>query len=131
MDKLLTLFLRYWKEVHNFALMRVIYNRFIPFRGFYAINLFGLVFARREQGRMSALEANHEYIHTLQQRELLFVFFYVLYLLEWLFLLIQYRSSRKAYFMISFELEAYRHQEDLEYRKHRRHFAWAKEKKTH
>lgn len=104
--------------------MRVIYNRFIPFRGFYAINLFGIVFARRDKGRMSPIDANHEYIHTLQQRELLFVFFFIFYVVEWCYWLVRLRHSRQAYYHISFEREAYSHQSDLAYRQHRQHFAW-------
>ena len=46
-----------------------------------AINLFGLVLSRYE---LNATETNHEYIHSLQQRELLWIFFYLFYGLEWL-----------------------------------------------
>ena len=108
--------------------MRVIYNRFIPLRGFLAINLFGLVFVRRQAGTLSPVTANHEYIHTLQQRELLYLFFYPLYVLEWLFWLLILRHPHRAYVRISFEREAYAHQSDLHYAARRRHFAcWRKD----
>lgn len=103
--------------------MRVIYNRFIPFGSYYGINLFGVVFARKECGVLSPTDLNHEYIHTQQQRELLFLFFYLFYLLEWIFWLIRLRSFSRAYQRISFEREAYAHERDLDYRHKRKHYA--------
>ena len=69
---------------------------------------------------------NHERIHTAQQRELLFVPFYIIYVLEWLFRLIQYRNRNKAYLNISFEREAYKNGKNLEYLRSRKLFAWLK-----
>ena len=104
--------------------MLIITNRFIPFGRYYAINLFGVVFVRRGRGHMSPVMRNHEYIHTLQQREMLYVGFYVWYVLEWLLLLLKYRHPHTAYRHIRFEREAYARQHDLDYRHHRRHYAW-------
>jgi len=102
--------------------MRVILNKLLPFgRGMLAINLFGIILAKRPLDRV---ESNHEYIHTLQQRELLFVGFYLLYVLEWIFRLCQHRNFLRAYFAISFEREAYANQKLLDYRKTRSLFAW-------
>ena len=86
---------------------------------FLAICLFGFVFTVRP---LSATEYNHERIHAAQQRELLYVPFFVWYVLEWLVLVVKYRDRMKAYYHIRFEREAYNHQEDMEYLKHRRHF---------
>jgi len=86
-----------------------------------AINLFGVVFSKRP---LTRVEENHEYIHTLQQRELLYLGFYLLYLLEWLFKMMRYRNFLKAYFSLSFEREAYDNQSLLNYRKKRRLWAW-------
>ncbi|MDY4626869.1 MAG: hypothetical protein SO442_09785, partial [Prevotella sp.] len=87
--------------------------------GFYAINIFGIIFSVQE---LNAEELNHERIHTAQQRELLYVGFYVWYALEWLCLLIKYRNGIKAYFNFRFEKEAYRHQNNLLYLKFRKHY---------
>lgn len=46
--------------------MKVIYNSLIPFKGFSAINLFGIVFARKEYKELSQRVLNHEAIHTAQ-----------------------------------------------------------------
>ncbi|MBO4612312.1 MAG: hypothetical protein J5671_03980 [Bacteroidaceae bacterium] len=86
---------------------------------FLAICLFGFVFTVRP---LTATEYNHERIHAAQQRELLYVPFFVWYVLEWLVLVVKYRDRMKAYYHIRFEREAYNHQEDMEYLKHRRHF---------
>lgn len=104
--------------------MKIIYNRFIPFKGFSAINLFGFVFARKEYAPLSARTINHEAIHTAQIKELLYIFFYILYVLEWLFRLVQYRSRRKAYRNISFEREAYENEHNTDYVKERRYFSF-------
>lgn len=86
--------------------MKIIRNRFIPFKGFTAINLFGVLFARPE-ANISETVINHEKIHTAQMKELGYVFFYILYLLEWLY---QLSKPGNAYRNISFEREAYTYQ---------------------
>lgn len=90
--------------------------------GFIAINLFGLIFATR---KLSREEINHELIHSAQQRELLYVGFYLWYVTEWCCLLLKYRNSLKAYYHIRFEKEAYRHEHDLDYLSHRRHYRYS------
>lgn len=63
--------------------MKVVYNDWIPFRGFKCINLFGILFVRRGC-YMSERDFNHEAIHTAQMKEMLYVGFYLWYLVEWL-----------------------------------------------
>ena len=101
--------------------MRIIYNNFIPFKGFRAINLFGVIFAREECRPITPYCINHERIHTAQMKELGFVGFYALYLLEWVYRLIFH--TKTAYRGISFEVEAYNHQHDYTYLKNRKRFA--------
>ena len=104
--------------------MKIIHNKWIPFgRGMYAINLFGIIFTKQH---LTRIDVNHEYIHTLQQRELLFVFFYLLYVTEWIVRVIQTRSLIKGYLRICFEREAYENQRQLDYRETRKFFAWRK-----
>lgn len=64
--------------------MKVIYNSLIPFKGFSAINLFGIVFARKEYKELSRRTLNHEAIHAAQMKEMLYIGFYIWYLSEWL-----------------------------------------------
>ena len=102
--------------------MKVVHNRYIPFgRNFLAVNIFGVIFSK---AKLSRVNLNHEYIHTLQQREMLFVFFYLWYVLEYLVRLLQCRSFMKAYYLISFEREAYMNQKNLAYKQIRRHYDW-------
>ena len=101
--------------------MKVIYNRLLPPKGFKAINLFGVVLVRKGC-RMTAADLNHEAIHTAQMRELLYVPFYVLYVLEWLWQLPRYPKRHEAYRNISFEREAYAHQAEPDYLKTRPKF---------
>jgi hypothetical protein len=110
--------------------MKVIENNIIPFKGFLAINLFGVVFVRKDLWhRYTAWyqrwTLNHEAIHTAQQKELLYVFFYFLYFLEWIFRLVT--SPKTAYRSISFEREAFAHEADEDYLTNRKPFAqWRK-----
>lgn len=95
---------------------KVIYNNIIPVNGFYAINLFGIIFVRKGLGKISKTTVNHEDIHTAQMKELYYIGFYVLYFLEWIYRLIKHGTKNKeAYYNISFEAEAYDNQYDYKY----------------
>lgn len=75
--------------------------------------------------KLSVSAMNHEYIHTEQMKELWYVGFYILYILEWLYRLVFH--AKTAYKGISFEREAYQHEKDLDYLKTRKRFAqWDK-----
>ncbi len=67
---------------------------------------------------------NHEKIHIEQQQELLIVFFYIIYLIEFIRGIIIYEDVNKAYKRISFEREAYAKQGNQNYLKKRERFAW-------
>lgn len=104
----------------------IVVNNCIPVKGFVAMNLFGVLFIRRDEwlkesdgARMGTI--NHENIHTAQMRELLYVPFYLLYLLEWLYRLLFH--TKTAYRGISFEKEAYANQTDINYLATRKHYA--------
>lgn len=100
--------------------MRIIYNKWLPFKGFRAINLFGVCFVREGEA-MPPHSINHEKIHSAQMRELWYIGFYILYLIEWIYRL--FCHTRTAYRGISFEVEAYEHQYDNDYSENREKFA--------
>ena len=104
--------------------MKIIYNRHFPFGSFLATNVYGIIFCRSDKGRLSEVDKNHEYIHTRQQREMLFLGFTLWYCIEWLWRYAKCRNGMKAYYDLYFEREAYQMERDLEYRHHRKHFAW-------
>lgn len=99
---------------------KIIYNNLIPFKGFTAITLFPFIFARKEYEPLGMITIIHENIHLKQQIELLVVFFYLWYGIEWLVRLIQYKDSHEAYRNISFEREEY----DDEYLGVRKSYEW-------
>lgn len=101
--------------------MKVIINNWIPFKGFKAINLFSLVFAREDLDKQTL---RHEQIHTYQMKEMLYVFFYIWYGVEWLVRKLFMKGN--PYKNMGFEKEAYKHQDDLGYKKARKHFKWFK-----
>ena len=103
-----------------FATLKIIRTQILPFKGFTAINLLGVLFVHPGVYLSEEL-MNHERIHSAQQREMLFVGFYLAYLFEWL---VRLPMRGNAYRNISFEREAYANQRNLNYLRHRRHYAW-------
>ena len=89
---------------------------------FCAITLFGIVFTRDKTWLTPEMH-NHERIHCRQQLEWLYVPFFLLYVIEWVWLLLKYRDRHKAYLSISFEREAYSRQDDMNYLSGRRPYA--------
>lgn len=110
--------------------MKIVVNKVIPFKGFKAMNLFGVLFVREEcKNRVDEITINHETIHSLQMKELLYVPFYLIYLLEYFVKIFWYWNLSKAYRNISFEKEAYRFEKDMGYTSERVPFAQWKLKK--
>jgi hypothetical protein len=102
--------------------MRTIQNKFIPFKGYSAIMLFGFLLTR-DKRKVTERTIRHESIHARQMWELLVVGFYVWYFIEWM---IRLFMKGNAYRNTSFEREAYTNQDDTEYLKTRRLFAFLK-----
>jgi exonuclease III len=91
-----------------------------------AMALCFVIVARRGEA-LSWRTRNHEYLHLHQQREMLFLPFFLWYGIEFLVRLIQYRNWVDAYRNISFEREAYTWEDDFRYLTlHRQPFGWAK-----
>ena len=104
----------------------IIQNSNIPkylsiFITIYAITLFPFIISRDE---MSDVTIRHECIHIEQQRELLVIFFYVLYVWYWLRGKMSGMTNDEAYMNIPFEQEAYRKMYDENYLETREKHAW-------
>jgi hypothetical protein len=97
--------------------MRIVYNNFIPFKGFSAMAFFGYIFARKEYAPLSDKTINHESIHAEQAKECGgWVLFYLKYLWFWI--------KYFGYSDIPFEKEAYQNDDDMTYLDHRDKKAW-------
>ena len=79
------------------------------------ITLFPFIILRRKDFKTNKILVNHEKIHIRQQLELLIVFFYVWYVVEYYYWYIKLKNKDLAYKSISFEREAYAMEEDLNY----------------
>lgn len=124
-------------------------NKYIPWQGYRAIFLFGILFVKGD-AKINEVTMNHESVHSKQYVEtgissLLLLFplvfnglwwlwllisvfaFYILYVTEWLIKCPMYKfDMNKAYKNISFEREAYGNEKNLNYVKERKLFAWVK-----
>ena len=114
--------------------MKIIYNKFIPFGGYDAMNICGFLFVNEKNVTHYDDEdfqrmVRHESIHSAQIFEMLIIFFYIWYCIEWFIKLFKYGDSDEdgrgdAYHNISFEREAYDNQDNLDYLKNRKRFSW-------
>lgn len=119
--------------------LKLKYSKWLPFKGFYAITLFGNC-VRREKYRNKPLGKytnNHELIHVYQAYDFInsdflnnvfgYIIFYILYGLEWFFKAIISLFTLfkvQAYKSISFEQEAYNNERNLNYLYNRKRFSW-------
>ena len=129
----------------NINNMKVIYNRFIPFKGSYAITIIKWIFVREEYKHLDGSRIynkmiNHESIHEQQILDFtpkIFpkwlrytigsICFYPLYGLEWLFKLIPCLIKNKsAYRSLCAEKEAFKNEVDPNYINKREKLAWLK-----
>jgi len=90
-----------------------------------AITLYPFIISREE---MSSDVLNHESIHIAQQKELLVVFFYLLYGWDYFMGLIKYNNKEEAYYRVRFEQEAYENMFNENYLFERRLYSWHKYK---
>jgi hypothetical protein len=65
-------------------------------------------------------------IHARQQLEMLWLFFFLWYVIEYLIKRIRYRDHDKAYRSISFEKEAFLNDSKPGYPDNRKSFSWRK-----
>lgn len=104
--------------------MKLVYNNIIPFKGYLAMCVFPFIFVRKDARALKTTDINHETIHGKQQIEMLLVLFFVWYGIEWFVRWVAYGfDCHLAYKNISFEQEAYLHEDDLIYLNNRKLFA--------
>ena len=86
-----------------------------------AITLFPFIISREP---MNEATTRHESIHILQQAEMYVIFFYLVYLWDYIVGYIKLGNLSEAYYNIRFEQEAYDNHYDVDYLENRKPFAW-------
>lgn len=94
--------------------MIVIFKHFF-YKNYVGLSLWPFIILKNDDLKGDIVLINHEKIHLKQQQELLIVFFYILYITEWLLRTLFYLDSYKAYRNISFERESYANEKNLDY----------------
>jgi len=104
----------------------ILISKYIVPKYFAGITLFPFIFLKYKELKQNETLINHEKIHLKQQLELLVVFFYIWYGLEWFYKLLKYRNYQVAYKSISFERESHVYENDFLYLKQRKFWAFIK-----
>lgn len=103
--------------------IKVVENNIIPFKGHKAMVIYKWMFCRPGT-TFKQEDFTHEGIHLFQQTELLIIFFYLWYFIEYLIKLLLTFSHKRAYRSICFEQEAYLHQDDMDWLTRRPEYYW-------
>lgn len=98
----------------------ILISKYLVPKGYTGLTVYPFVFLKYDRLKNDETLINHERIHLRQQLELLVLPFYVFYLVEFLFRLLQYKNWKQAYRNISFERESYLNEDDLNYLKTRK-----------
>lgn len=106
--------------------LKKVYNKYFPFQGYVALMFYPWVFIREDKKqKYTARVSRHETTHALQQVETLWLLFFVIYGLEWIIKLpLCGFDFLKTHYSISYEQEAYNHEEETYYNDVRKHYAW-------
>jgi len=104
--------------IHLLALFRFLLPKSVT-----AITIWPFIVFREAKDKTNARVINHERIHIRQQIELFVIPFYVIYLMEYLFLLLKHKNHSTAYSNISFEREAYSNDNNFTYLSSRKPWA--------
>ena len=103
---------------------RTVVLPFLIGKSFSAMSIYPFIFLKNKKIEGDQNLIRHELIHFRQQRELLWVFFFIWYFLEFVIKWMAYGERLKAYRNISFEREAYRYENDDDYPLNRKPFAF-------
>jgi len=113
------------KVIVIYVNMIFIFKYLIP-KGFVGITLYPFIFLKTKKLKENVVLVNHEKIHLKQQLELLVIFFYLFYGIEWFYKFVKYKSAKLAYYNLSFEREAYINEKNLNYINERKTLAFLK-----
>ena len=108
----------------------ILITKFLIPKKFIGLTVWPFILLKNKELRANKVLINHETIHLKQQLELLIIPFFIWYVLEYFFRLIQYRNSFTAYQHISFEREAYANERNIDYLKSRKMYSFLNYIKT-
>ena len=95
--------------------MIIVCQRLLKNTKISGITLFPVILLKRPDDVHNKILINHEKIHLRQQLELLVIFFYLWYVIEYYYWYFKLKDHFLAYKSISFEREAYAMENDLNY----------------
>ena len=102
----------------------ILISKYLVPKGYTGLTIYPFVFLKHQKLKSDIFLINHERIHLRQQIELLILPFYIIYVMEFLFRLLQFRGWKKAYRNISFERECYLNESNLNYLKTRKFWSF-------
>ena len=94
--------------------------KLLPQKGYRAMAFWPVIFFKQRSLVSNSQILNHERIHLRQQLECLVLPFYLIYFGEYLFYRLKLKSHDQAYRAISYEKEAYAHEDEPNYLKQRK-----------
>ena len=97
----------------------VVFSKYLFHSNFNAIAIWPFIILKSKNLKDNDVLIYHEKIHLQQQKEMLWLFFFIWYLIEFLLKLIKFKNPMMAYRNLSFEREAYANEHDKSYLKKR------------
>ena len=104
----------------------IILNKYLVPNGYSGITIFPFIFLKYKVLKHNEVIINHEKIHLRQKLEMLVIPFYFFYMTEFFVKLIIYKNWKLAYLNLSFEREAYCHENDSLYLESRKFWYFLK-----
>ncbi len=104
----------------------ILFSKFLIPKNYSGLAIYPFIFLKNKALSKNDILINHEKIHLKQQKELLIIFFFIWYFIEFIFHLIRFGNWNKAYHSISFEKEAYHNEGNPNYLLDRKFWAFLK-----
>lgn len=102
----------------------ILFSKYLIPKNYNGLAVYPFIFLKNKSLSDNYILINHERIHLKQQLELLWVFFFIWYILEFCIHLIRLRNWNRAYHTISFEKEAYQNEDNQGYLESRKFWAF-------
>ncbi|MCB0473765.1 MAG: hypothetical protein KDC69_11785 [Flavobacteriaceae bacterium] len=104
----------------------ILISKYLIPKNYTGLAVYPFIFLKNKSLTENDVLINHERIHLRQQLELLWVFFFIWYVTEFIFHLLIKRNWKLAYHSICFEKEAYQNEENPDYLRTRKNWTFLK-----